>query len=152
MSKRYCQVRGKRRNELIMKALQFESATWIWEGINDMLKATKSKRAKYVRRQQPTTVETPQEEADEEEQEEEEEEELLDWELQMNECASLRVQEDFEHEDEALRSAFMQMDTRIHVCCGCRQRIIGERALKIHQNERHKIKSEETDAVDGTVR
>ena len=29
---------------------------------------------------------------------------------------------------------------------------IGERALKIHQNERHKIKSEETDAVDGTVR
>jgi len=57
MSKRYCQVRGKRRNELIMKALQFESASWIWEGINDMLKATKSTRDKVVRTQQPTTVE-----------------------------------------------------------------------------------------------
>ena len=144
-------MRGKRRNELIMKALQFESASWIWEGIKAMLKATKSKRAKVVRTQQPTAVEeAPQEEENEEQQEEEEE--LLDWELQMNECPSLRVQDDFEHEDEALRSAYMKMDTRIHVCCGCRQRFIGERALKIHQNERHKIKSEETDAVDGTVR
>jgi len=101
MSKRYCQVRGKRRNELIMKALQFESASWIWEGIQDMLKATKSKRAKVVRTQQPTTVEAPEEEEDDEEQEEEEV--LLDWELRMNECPSLRVQDDFEHEDEALR-------------------------------------------------
>jgi hypothetical protein len=58
MSERYFQVRRKRRNELIMKALQFESASWIWEGINDiMLKATKSMRAKVVRTQQPTTVE-----------------------------------------------------------------------------------------------
>ena len=77
---------------------------------------------------------------------------MLDWELRMNECPSLRVQDDFEHEDEALRSAYMKMDTRIHICCGCRKRFIGERALKIHQNERHKIKSEDTDTVDGTVR
>jgi len=45
ISKRYCKVRGECRNALIMKALQFESASWIWEGIQDMLKATKSKRA-----------------------------------------------------------------------------------------------------------
>ena len=149
MSKRYCQVRGKRRNELIMKALQFESDSWIWEGIRDMLKDTKSKRAKVVRTQQPTTVEAPEEEEDDEEQEEEV---LLDWELRMNERPSLRVQDDFEHEDEALRSAYMKMDTRIHICCGCRKRFIGERALKIHQNERHNIKSEDTDTVDGTIR
>ena len=85
MSKRYFQVRRKRRNELIMKALQFESASWTWEGINDiMLKATKSMRAKVVRTQQPTTVEAPQVEDDDEEQEEGEEEELLHWELGMN--------------------------------------------------------------------
>jgi len=124
-----------------MKALQFESASWIWEGINDMLKATKSTRDKVIRTQQLTTVETPQVEDDDEEQEEGEEEELLDWELRMNECASLRVQDDFEHEDEALRIAFMKMDTRIHFCCGCRKRFIGERALKIHQNEQHNIKA-----------
>mmetsp|Transcript_9916 Transcript_9916/g.15069 ORF Transcript_9916/g.15069 Transcript_9916/m.15069 type:complete len:123 (-) Transcript_9916:114-482(-) len=58
ISKRYCKVRGECRNALIMKALQFESASWTWEGINDiMLKATKSMRAKVVRTQQPTTVE-----------------------------------------------------------------------------------------------
>ena len=148
MSKRYCQVRGKRRNEWIMKALQFESASWIWEEIQAMLKATKSKRAKVVRTQQPTTVEAPQED----DEEEREEEGLLDRELRMNECASLRVQEDFGHEDEALCSAFMMMDTRIHICCGCRQRFNGERAQKIHQYERHNLKSEDTDAVDGTVR
>ena len=86
-------------------------------------------------------------------EEEEEQELLLDWEVQMNECASLReVQDDFEHEDDELRSAFKKMDTRIHVCSGCRKRFIGERALKIHQNERHNIKSEEPDAVDGKVR
>ena len=86
-------------------------------------------------------------------EEEEEEQELLhDWEVQMNECASLRVQDDFEHEYKELRSAFMEMDTRIHVCSGCRKRFIGERALKIHQNERHNIKIKETDAVDGKVR
>ena len=62
MSKRYCQVRGERRNELIMKALQFESDSWIWEGIRDMLKAIKSKCAKVVRTQQPTTVDAPEEE------------------------------------------------------------------------------------------
>jgi len=58
ISERYCQVRGERRNALMRKALQFESASWTWEGINDiMLKATKSMRAKVVRTQQPTTVE-----------------------------------------------------------------------------------------------
>ena len=114
-----------------------------------MLKDTKSKRAKVVKTQQPTTVEAPEEEEDDEEQEEEV---LLDWELRMNECPSLRVQDDFEHEDEALRSAYMKMDTRIHICCGCRKRFIGERALKIHQNEGHNIKSEDTDTVDGTIR
>ena len=58
ISKRYCQDRGEHRNELMRKALQFESASWTWEGINDiMLKATKSMRAKVVRTQQPTTVE-----------------------------------------------------------------------------------------------
>ncbi len=50
-------VRGERRNALMRKALQFESASWTWEGINGMLKATKSMRAKVVRTQQPTTVE-----------------------------------------------------------------------------------------------
>mmetsp|Transcript_7969 Transcript_7969/g.16299 ORF Transcript_7969/g.16299 Transcript_7969/m.16299 type:complete len:116 (+) Transcript_7969:1588-1935(+) len=115
-----------------------------------MLKDTKSKRAKVVKTQQPTTVEAPEEEDDDEEQEEEEV--LLDWELRMNECPSLRVQDDFEHEDEALRSTYMKMDTRIHICCGCRKRFIGERALKIHQNEGHNIKSEDTDTVDGTIR
>ena len=55
-------MRGERRNELIMKALQFESETWIWEGIRDMLKAIKSKCAKVVRTQQPTTVDAPEEE------------------------------------------------------------------------------------------
>ena len=45
-------------------------------------------------------LEAPQED----EKKRKREEELLDWELRMNECASLRVQEDFEHEDEALRS------------------------------------------------
>ena len=41
ISKRYCQVRGKRRNELISKTLQFESASWIWEGINDIFEGYK---------------------------------------------------------------------------------------------------------------
>ncbi len=61
----------------------------------------------------------------------------------MNECASLRIQDDFEHGDEALCIAFMnmKMDTRIHVCCRCRKRFIGEGALKIHQNEQHNIKA-----------
>lgn len=44
-----------------------ESASWIWDGILDMLKATKSKLAKIVRIQQPTNVEAPQED-DEEQQ------------------------------------------------------------------------------------
>ena len=95
MSKRYCQLRGKHRNEFIMKALQFESASWIWGGINDMLLATKSKRAKPVSTEQPTAEEAPlEEEEDDNEEEVEEEEEveqellqLLDWEVQMNECA-----------------------------------------------------------------
>lgn len=154
MSKRYCQLRGKHRNEYIMKALQFESASWIWDGINGMLSATKSKRAKSVTTEPTAEEAPPEEEEDNEEEEEEVEQELLiDWEVQMNECVSLReVQKDFEHEDEELRSAIREMDTRIHVCSGCRKRFIGERALKIHQNERHNIKSEETDAVDGKVR
>ena len=156
MSKRYCQLRGKHRNEFIMKALQFESASWIWNGINDMLIATKSKRAKRVRTEQPTAEEAPLEEEEEDNEVEEEEVEqvlLLDWEEQMNECASLReVQNGFDHEDEELLIAFREMDTRIHACPGCKKRFIGERALKIHQNERHKIKNEETDAVDGKVR
>ena len=115
-----------------------------------MLLATKSKRAKSVTTEQPATEEAPREE--EEEEEEEEQELLHDWEVQMNECASLRVQDDFERDDEELRRAFMKTDTRIHVCRGCRKRFIGDRALRIHQNERHNIKIEETDAVDRTVR
>ncbi|KAL7448198.1 hypothetical protein ACHAWC_000435 [Mediolabrus comicus] len=72
----------------------------------------------------------------------------------MNECTSLReIQNGFDHEDEELLIAFREMDTRIYACRGCRKRrFIGERALKIHQNERHQIKNEETDAVDGKVR
>ena len=88
MSKRYCQLRGKHRNEFIMKALQFESASWIWNGINDMLIATKSKRAKRVRTEQPTAEEAPLEEEEDDnevEEEEVEQERLLDWEEQMNE-------------------------------------------------------------------
>ena len=133
MSKRYFQVRRKRRNELIMKALQFESASWIWEGINDIFEGYKIDTCQSS---QDTVAEQ------EEDEEEQEMEELLDWELRMNECASLRVQDDFE---QALCSAFMKMDSRIHICCGCRKRFIGERAKKqkqkIHQNERHNIKS-----------
>ena len=41
ISKRYCKVRGECRNALIMKALQFESASWIWEGINDIFEGYK---------------------------------------------------------------------------------------------------------------
>ena len=51
ISKRYCQVRGKRRNELISKTLQFESASGYGKGLMTFLKATKSIRAKVVRTQ-----------------------------------------------------------------------------------------------------
>jgi len=69
-----------------------ESASWIWDGINNMLLATKSKRAKSVTTEQPATEEAAREEEDEQEEEEEDELELLqllDWEVQMNDCASL---------------------------------------------------------------
>ena len=78
----------------------------------------------------------------------EEEEELLGWELRMNDEHHF----EFNFEHEALCSAYMKMDTKIHICCGYRMRFIGERALKIHQNERHNIKSEDTEAGDGTER
>ncbi len=51
-----------------------ESASWMWEGILDMLKGTKWKLVQVVRTQQPTTVEAPQED---EKKSSEEEEELL---------------------------------------------------------------------------
>ncbi len=118
-----------------------ESASWMWEGILDMLKATKWKLVQVVRTQQPTTVEAPQED---EKKSSEEEEELLGQELRMNDAHQF----EFNFEHEALRSAYMKMDTGIHICCGWRMRFIGELALKIHQNERQNIKSEDTEAVD----
>ncbi len=52
-----------------------ESASWMWEGILDMSKATKWKLIKVVRTQEPTTVEAPQE--DEKKKSSEDDEELL---------------------------------------------------------------------------
>ena len=46
---RYCQTKGPKRNELIMKELQFESASWIHEAIQETLDATKTMRAPVVR-------------------------------------------------------------------------------------------------------
>ena len=48
-----------------------ESASWIWDGINNILLGTKSKRAKRVTTKQPVTEEAPREEEDEEEEEQE---------------------------------------------------------------------------------
>ena len=44
-----------------------ESASWIWNGINNMLLATKSKRAKSLTTEQPATEEAHREEEDEQE-------------------------------------------------------------------------------------
>ena len=50
MSRRYCQTRGAKRHEMILKALEFENAPWIHDGIQEMLDATKAKREPVVRR------------------------------------------------------------------------------------------------------
>eukprot|EP00984_Skeletonema_dohrnii_P008330 scaffold3045_cov78-Skeletonema_dohrnii-CCMP3373.AAC.2 len=154
MSRRYCQTRGQHRNELIMKALQFESAEWIHDAIQEMLEATKAKRAPIVRDVEQQQ-DRPNEDSDDTPAEQEENvsmnDTLLPYEMEMNANEALRIPSDFEHEDEDLCNALKNMNTKI-CACHCGLRFIGDVSLRIHQNERHNNISEENDAVDASVR
>ena len=68
-------MRRKRRNELIMKALQFESASWILMGGD-------SRHVEGYKIEACRSVEAPQK--DDEEEQQQQEEELLHRELRMN--------------------------------------------------------------------
>jgi len=150
MSRRYCQTRGAKRHELILKALEFENAPWIHDGIQEMLDATKAKkRAPVVR----TTRQQQQAEVIiEDEVEADVESELLDFETELNESELLRVPADFTHDDAVLCEAVKRMDTKLHACPHCGMRLIGEATLNIHKNEKHKIFSKDNDAVEGKLR
>ena len=150
MSRRYCQTRGAKRHELILKALEFENAPWIHDGIQEMLDATKAKkRAPVVR---TTRQEQQAEVIIEDEVEADVESELLDFETELNESELLRVPADFTHDDAVLCEAVKRMDTKLHACPHCGMRLIGEATLNIHKNEKHKIFSKDNDAVEGKLR
>ena len=154
-----CQTRGPKRNELIMKELQFDSTSWIHEAIQKMLDATKTMRAPVVRtREQQEQEELNEEIEDTDGTEQDEVEnvpmtaELMDYKSEMNANEVLRILSTKTRDyvgyygirtPTFAKHMFLSLWRTIH---------IEDVSLRIHQNERHGDVSEELDAVDRHMR